>query len=272
MKTRLILIICFLATFSSFACICDNPKPAIEFYNSDYVFEGKVIEKLYASDSLTYTVTFEISKHYKNGDNPKFLKFQLLSEGEITGKFTSCDWNVENGESWLIYATKNNEKFNFSYYCSNSKPINSRKIRLEEQKVLDNGNELDLKRYRFNFNNAKSLTNIDSILKKHKTKKFPPNSYAPILIDVDENGKLTQANLFPRKNYKKEIIDTIFGLNLLQNKYEEPLSDFQKLALEITRNINQWQKYYYLDLKYSVKYRRILKFDVGKDSIIKLDY
>ncbi len=258
-------------TVSSFACSCETPKPAIEFYQSDYVFEGKVIKKVYASDSLTYTVTFEIRKHYKHGENPELLNFKLNSEGEITGQFTSCDWNVEKGELWLVYARKNRGQNTFSYYCSNSKIINERNIPFEEQKVLNNGNELNLYKYRHSFNNPKLLVNIDSILESYRNKRFIPSSFAPIIIDVDNEGELTEANLFPRNNYKKEIVDTIFDLNLIKNKHESPTSEFQKLALEIARKLDRWEKYYYLDLNYPVKYRTTLKFGAGKDSIIKLE-
>jgi len=254
-----------------FACSCETPRPAVEFYQSEYVFEGKVIEKVYDSDSLTYTVIFEISKHYKHGENPEFLKFKLSSEGEITGQFTSCDWNVEKGEKWLVYARKFRDKLTFSYYCSNSKIINERYIQFEEQKVLNNGNEINLYKYRHTFNNAKTLINIDSILENYRKERFKPSSFAPIIIDVNKEGELTNANLFPRKNYEKEVVDTIFGLNLIKNKHEPPKSEFQNLALEIARKLDKWQQYYYLDLKYPVRYRTILKFGAGKDSIIKLE-
>ena len=83
------------------ACTCDIPKPILEFQESEYVFEGKIISKIYSPDSLNYTVEFEILKHYKKGDNPKFLQFTFKSEGKYTGTYTSCDWNtMKNG--WFM--------------------------------------------------------------------------------------------------------------------------------------------------------------------------
>lgn len=270
MRRNLALLLFVLVVSKSFACSCDISKPAIEFYQSEYVFEGQVVEKIYSTDSLTYTVTFEISKHYKKSDNPKTLKFQLNSEGEITGKFTSCDWNVEKGEDWLVYAHKINEELHFYYYCSNSTPLGRLKIYPFEQKVLDNGESLDLSKYRYNFYGAKSITSTDSILKEYQKIKFDPAEFAFIWLDIDKKGNLEKANLAPRGQRTYEVIDTIFGLNNFENKHEVPRTNFEKTAIEIARKIQRWEQYYYLDLKDPVKYRTFLKFSVDKDSIIQL--
>lgn len=96
-----------------------NSKATIEFHQSEYVFEGKAIKKVYATDSLTYTITFEISTHYKETDNPKFLEFKLISESDITRKYSSCDLNVEVKENWLVYAKNKDGELDFQYHCSN---------------------------------------------------------------------------------------------------------------------------------------------------------
>ena len=268
---KILTFIVFLIVSKSFACSCDTPKPAIEFYQSDYVFEGEVIEKVYSSDSLNYTLTFQIAKHYKKNDNPKFLKFQLPSEGEITGKFTSCDWNVEKGENWLVYAKNKNGKLHFQFYCSSSKPLDRFKIDASEQKILDNGQKLDLTQYRYNFIGADAITDVDSILRDYQKRKFDPSEFAFIWLDVDNNGKIETANLAPRSQRSFEVIDTIFGLNNYANEFEPPRSDFEKTAVEIARKIKEWEKYYYLDLGVPVKYRTFLRFSVDTDSIIKLE-
>ena len=273
MRKNLTLIIFFLIASKSFACSCDTPKPAIEFYQSDYVFKGQAVEKVYSSDSLTYTVTFKVSKHYKNSDNPNFLKFQLNSEGEITGKFTSCDWGVEKGEDWLVYAKKINGELDFQFYCSNSMPLGRFKIYPFEQKILDNGNKLDLTKYRYMSNDSRPVTNVDSILEKYQKKKLEPSKgFAAAWLDIDSLGNLTSANLRPNRKLEYEEIDTIFGMNQFKNTYREPNSDLEKIALKIAREIKHWEKYYYLDLEKPVKYMKWLQIYVDKDSIIPVEF
>ncbi|MCX7549889.1 hypothetical protein OS191_03410 [Xanthomarina sp. F2636L] len=165
----------------------------MEFYTAEYVFEGKAVSKIYASDSLTYTITFDISKHYKNGDNLKTLEFTLKSEGKYTGVFTSCDWNVKKNENWLIYAHFRNDKLTFGFHCTNSRSIDKRTISEKEQRVLDNGDSFKLEKYIYfvekDFNYPQPITNTDSILKLGKIKNYEkPHSFLRLLID--KNGNL----------------------------------------------------------------------------------
>ena len=104
MKKTIFLVVLIFSFFKTNACSCDIPKPILEFESAEYVFEGKVISKIYAKDSLTYTVTFDITKHYKNSDYPKTLELKFKSEEKYTGEWTSCDWNVNKNENWLVYA------------------------------------------------------------------------------------------------------------------------------------------------------------------------
>lgn len=89
MKKRILTILTILISALTFACSCDEMNPIIEYYSQEYVFAGKIISKFYAKDSLTYKVTFDILKHYKNGDFPKTLEFDVTAEGEYTGEWTS---------------------------------------------------------------------------------------------------------------------------------------------------------------------------------------
>jgi len=273
MKTRLIFIIFTFITFKSFACSCDIPKPAIEFYQSEFVFEGVVVNKVYASDSLTNIVTFEISKHYKKGSNPKYLEFQLNSEAEVTGLYSSCYWTAKKGEKWLVYAKKINGELHFDFFCSNSKPLDELKIHPNEQKVLDNGNNLDLTKYRYRSYDSKPITNIDSILRKYKKIKIEPSKgFVGIWLDIDDHGNLEKANLTPNRKLEYEEIDTIFGMNKYKNVYRDPNSDLEKIALQIAQKIKKWETYYYLDFDKPVKYRKGLKIYIDKDSIIQLEF
>ena len=64
MKKTIILMIFIFSFFKTNACNCETPKSIIEFESSEFVFEGKVISKIYAKDSLTYSITFKVSKYY----------------------------------------------------------------------------------------------------------------------------------------------------------------------------------------------------------------
>jgi len=185
MKKRILTIVTILISTLTYACSCDSINPIIEFYASEYVFEGKIISKIYAKDSLTYKVTFDISKHYKKGDFPKTLEFDLTSEGEVTGLWTSCDWNAKNNQNWLVYVHKYNGNLSFSRICSNSQVIDHRPISLVEQKMLDNGNSFNIEDYIFEhesgFNHCKNITDIKSILEKGKVKN---NKIQSTLLNV----------------------------------------------------------------------------------------
>ncbi len=235
----LILTLIFTKTF---ACSCEVPKSALEFYSAEYVFEGKAVSKVYASDSLTYTIMFDILKHYKNGTQPKTLDFTIKSEGEYTGEWTSCDWNVELGENWLVYARFRNDKLTFGFHCSNSRPIDKKTISEKEQRVLDNGNSFKLENYIYfvekEFNYPQPITNIDSILKLGKVKNYEkPHSFLKLLID--KNGNLIYVTT--NKGYKTEI-DPNFNL---PTKFEvsnsKALTEFQKDAIDLVSKISKWE-------------------------------
>lgn len=269
MKVVFIILFFFYYSIDVLGCSCDNPKPALEFYSSDYVFEGKAISKTYATDSLTYTVKFEVLKHYKDEDKPKFMDYELRAEGEITGQFTSCDWSVDIGEKWLVYSDLYKGAQSFSFYCSNSQPINNeRSIFPSHQKVLDNGNTIDLSRYRFVYQDAKPATNLDSIVSIYNLKKLDlkEKTFASVYIDVDKKGNLTCVNLHPRETSEMEIVDTIFGLNIPKNKFVEPRNRFEVVALEIANKVKKWEPYVLYDEQ--LKYRTFLVFILDENSEI----
>ena len=242
MKKIIITLILVLFFTRTFACSCEWPKPALEFYSSEYVFEGKAVSKEYTSDSLTYTISFEILKHYKNGDYPKKMDFTLKSEGKYTGEWTSCDWNVEIGENWLVYTNYRNGKLTFGYYCSNSKPIDKRIISEKEQRVLDNGNSFAIDNYIYfgenNFNYSKPLTNIDSILSLGKVKNYEnPHAYLKLLID--EKGYLKKVTTLRSYDIKT---DSIFNLPAEFNvSIKKPFTEFQKDAIDLVSQISKWE-------------------------------
>lgn len=242
-KFYFFLLIFIAFTFKAVACSCDVPKPAMEFYESDYVFEGNAISKIYASDSLTYVVKFKVLKHYKDGDKPKFISYTLKAEGEFTGEFNSCDWNVEEGEKWLIYSEADNKNQRFSFNCSNSKPLGKYSINEQEQRVLNNGNNFQFTDYRYSSFERNYNTNVDSLLSvfNAKNQNLKSEDFAFLWFDVDREGNTTNVNLAPRHDTGFEVVDTMYGMNLRSNTYEAARNDFEKRVLELANKIKQWQ-------------------------------
>ncbi|GGG97447.1 hypothetical protein GCM10011416_14310 [Polaribacter pacificus] len=265
------------------ACSCQIPKPIVEFESAKYVFEGNVISKVYAKDSLIYTVTFDITKHYKKSDSPKTLEFKFKSEGKYTGEWTSCDWNVNKNEKWLVYAYYWNDKLTFGYYCSNSKPIEKTGISKSEQKVLNNANSFEIDRYTFTsldgqFTNAKPKVDLDSILRKYRDKNYGEEyneNRVDIVIDIDKNGNLISANLTSKEHMSienNEIIDSIYNLNKPKNiEIRTTKTNFEKDILKIVKSLIAWDKTFIERTKTSVRIRKFLQF-YKKTNEIKVFY
>ena len=283
MKKTIFLVVLIFSFFKTNACSCDIPKPILEFESAEYVFEGKVISKIYAKDSLTYTVTFDITKHYKNSDYPKTLEFKFKSEEKYTGEWTSCDWNVNKNENWLVYAYYWKDELTFGYYCSNSKPIGKRIISEKEQKILNNGNEFEIDKYTFtnldgHFTNAKPKINLDSILRNYKNKtygeKYKENR-VDIVLDIDKKGNLISANLTSKEHMNienNEVIDSIYNLNKPKNiEIRKPKTNFEIDILKIVKDLKVWEKTFIGGTKTSVRIRKFLQF-YKKPNEIKVYY
>ncbi len=283
MKETIFLVVFIFSFLKTNACSCDIQKPIVEFQSSKYVFEGKVISKVYAKDSLTYRVTFSITKHYKKSDNPKTLELTLKSEGKYTGEWTSCDWNVNKNENWLVYSYYWKGKLTFRYYCSNSKPIEKRIISEREQKILDNGNEFKIDKYTFtnsdgHFTNAKPKVDLDSILRSYKNKNYAEKyneNRVDIVVDIDNKGNLISANLTSKEHMtveNNEIIDSIYNLNKPKNvKIRKAKTNFEKDILKIVNNLKVWEKTFIEGTKTSVRIRKFLQF-YKKPNEIKVYY
>ena len=283
MKKTIFLVICIFSFFKTIACDCETPKPIVEFMPSKYVFEGKVISKVYAKDSLTFTVTFDITKHYKKSDYPKTLEFKFKSEEKYTGEWTSCDWNINKNEKWLVYAYHWKDKLSFGYYCSNSKPIDNRAISISEQKVLNNANNFEIDKYTFtnldgHFTNAKPKADLDSILRIYRDKNYGEEykeNRVDIVVDIDKDGNLISANLTSKEHMRienNEIVDSIYNLNKPKNiEIRKPKTNFEKDILAIIKKLDVWEKTYINGTKTSVRIRKFLQF-YKKPNEIKVYY
>ena len=166
-------------TLPVLSCDCEVSNSAIEFYNAKYVFEGTITSKAYAQDFQNYTITFYISKHYKNGATPKALSFVLNSEEEYTDQSTSCDWSVNLNEKWLVYAHLGKDGIlRFSGICSNSKRIDLNPISENEQNKLNHGNTFKIEDYIYyqenGFTNVNPIVDIDSIFREAKARCANP--------------------------------------------------------------------------------------------------
>ncbi|TDE31504.1 hypothetical protein E0I61_02060 [Flavobacterium ranwuense] len=243
MKTRYSLLIIFLFCTKSFACDCNMPPLVEEFTTSDYVFEGIVTSKKYSKDSLTYKITFEIYKHYKNGDKPKNLSFILSSESKYKKIITSCDWSVNLNEKWLVYTSKSTiGELYFSKYCSNSQLLQNEPLYSGYQRWLDNGNLLKVDNFIYNnefrTNFSTSNSSIDSVFKNGKKKEYIEN-YTGLYLLIDNKGVLKSANI------QKQIIpvyDSIFGLQTdIKIDNNVILTEFQKDAIDLVMRKKSWE-------------------------------
>lgn len=267
MKKRIITILTILFSTFTFACSCDIPKPILEFQSAEYVFQGKVISKIYAKDSLTYTVTFKISKHYKKSDNPATLEFTFKSEEKYTGEWTSCDWAVNNDENWLVYADYWNEKLTFGYFCSNSKPLERKSISQNEQKILDNGNSFKLENYIYEIEygfiyKKKPISNIDSVLKTGKNKNYE-KPYTWLKLYIDKKGNLNTVTTNNGFVFKR---DSIFNLiTELKINLRKPLTEFEKDAIELVKKVPKWEIKKHKKKNIPVPYIRHLSIEYDKE-------
>ena len=261
------LILSFLFTSFTFACVCDTLNPALEFYSAEYVFEGTIVSKVYAKDFQTYTATFEISKHYKDGAKPETLSFIMKSESQYTNEWTSCDWSVKNGQKWLVYAHLGNDKLlYFDAMCLNSKNIDYYATIDSKQKILDNGNEFEIQDYiyylEYGFTTPKPITNVDSIIKTAKIKEYK-NTFTVIKLHVDDKGVLQSVVSY--RNYAAIKKDKIFNLPYAIEVIEYPsLSDFEKEAIEVAKKIKKWEIKYHKKTKIPVSYFKSVIFQYGR--------
>lgn len=223
------LITFLLLPLYSFACSCDPPPVALEFLESKYVVWGSVINKEYAADSLTYAVTLKIDNHFKvNKEKPKKLTFTQRAEGRYTGNYTSCDFSVNEGESWLVYAYEYKGELTFSYFCSNSKPYSSfENIRKEELEILNLGDSIDLDKiifertaigniaYSEEYQKPEPKVPLDTLLAQVDSKLYSgldDSHFENFIINIDTKGKIRIVAVHRKqKNFEiKRVYDVMY--------------------------------------------------------------
>lgn len=252
---RLLLIFIFLAPFSAFSCDADPPPVALEYLKAKHVFWGQATSKVYAEDSLTYTVTFTIAKHFKQGKSlPKVLAYAFTSGGEITGRYSSCDYGVELGQKWLVYTYEHDGRLTFGYFGSNSKPVEFLDaIPKQEFDILQMGHSIDYRQIIFDGSALRNPTYIeytgplpkvklDSLLSQIDFKKYKLTEefhFENFIARVDSLGNITELFIPDRGAIPKQqnMYDTysfrwppLKELNTLENK-----------LLDTLRTSKQWE-------------------------------
>ncbi|MBF8962583.1 hypothetical protein I0P70_04935 [Pontibacter sp. FD36] len=197
---RLLLIFIFLAPFTTFACDADPPPVALEFLKAKYVFWGQATSKVYAKDSLTYNVSFTIAKHFKQETSlPVTLSYTFNSGGEITGRYSSCDYGVALGQNWLIYTYEHDGVLTFGHHGSNSKPVKSLEaIPEQELEILQSGHAIDYRNILFDGSALRAIRTIGYI------GPSPKMQLASLLAHIDSK-KYGLAGRFSFENFIARI-------------------------------------------------------------------
>jgi hypothetical protein len=275
MKKRVLtLFILLLITKITNACDCSPPNVFLEFYSSKYVFYGEVISKTYPKDSLTYTFTFKVEKHFKDGNQPKTLSFTWPSESKYRDNVESnCDYGVNIGEKLLVFAQEKKDKLNFGLNCSNS-TLNG--LSISDVTRLNHANKFNILNYHINFdyvlfNDIHPVTIIDSLIKPYKSKNYADvKEGVIIMLDVDTNGIVRKSNFWPLDHPELNKVDSVISLyDIINKEYRQPKNDFEIDALAIAKGIKKWQVMRFKNGNSPVNSRQYISFSIDKNHNIK---
>jgi hypothetical protein len=274
MKKILVFFIFLSITQLTNACVCNVPNMFLEFYASKYVFYGEIISKTYPKDSLTYTFTFKIEKHFKDGDQPQTLSFTWPSEPRYRDNvYTSCDYDVNIGNKLLVFANDKNGKLNFGLNCSNS-TFNG--LSISDVAKLTHANQFNILNYHINFNyilfnDTHPITNIDSLIKPYKNKNYEDiKEGVIIMLDVDTNGNVTKSNFWGTTASQFNNSDSNVSLyDIINKEYRKPVNDFEIDALDIAKSIKKWEVMRFKNGNSPVNSRQYISFSIDKNHNIK---
>lgn len=267
------ILLCFLFTLLSkfsTACVCPPPNIFLEYHISKYVFYGEIISKTYPKDSLTYTFTFKIEEHFKELNKPEYLSFTWPSEARYRKEgISSCDYDVNIGNKLLVFAQEKNGKLSFGLNCSNSSFYGMSVSNISALKAAKNFN---IYNYHFNFNNtlfndAKPITNIDSLTLPLKNKDYG-NFVGGVIImfDVDTNGNVIKSNFWETTNSEFNKIDPeIYVYDIINKEYRKPENEFEVDALEVSKSIKNWEVLRFLNGNMPVNSRHYIIYKIDKN-------
>ncbi|CAM1363383.1 conserved protein of unknown function [Tenacibaculum soleae] len=275
MKKTLLLIIFSISFTKISACDCDPPQLALEFQESKHVFLGKVVEKKYSLDNNSFKIIFNVFEHFKKGINPSLLEFNFENKKELT----SCDWEINLNEKWIVFVKELNGKLTFSGICSNSSRILENKYPTFVKKISKNWRNFNIDKFIFSsldgeFETSFPDLNLDSLITKYSKKNYGEEygeSIANIIVDINRNGEIIQTVInHHNKKIKPLEYDSIFHLYLYYPLKEfEPVTEFQKDMINEVRKIKKWNPVLIRNTNISVPYRKHLQFQKIKDSIYR---
>jgi len=196
-KLSLIFLFLFL-TKTSLGCTCANSWASTnnQYITSDYV--GKIkITKTYDSKSKkarSYRADIKSIENFK-GKAPQSLTLRG-NRGFESGVIIGCSTNVQKGEVWLIYTSKNSSGEYYISYCSFPQRLkNADGLRVE----LSDSERRDLKQLAFlkrtvpkldrDFMIFEDTNKIGDYLEQYKGKRFDKSS-AQYLVSFDQNMQI----------------------------------------------------------------------------------
>jgi len=273
MKKIIFLIIFLISFLRVSACDCDSPQLTLEFLESEYVFLGKVIEKTNSVDGNNFKIVFSILEHFKKGESPKFLEFNFRTHKELT----SCDWQINLNEKWVVFAKEINGEQTFSGICSNSYRVLNNKYPISIKNISNHWNNFNIDKFIFNsldgdFEQSFPNVNLDSLINKYSKKKYGGEygeNIANIIVDINRNGEVIQTVLNQvNKKVKTIKYDSIYHLELYYPlKKFKPETEFQNDMINEVKKIKRWNPVLIKNTDISVPYRKHIQFQKINDTI-----
>lgn len=246
-----------------------------------HVFLGKAVSKKYTSDQQHYDIKFQVLRTFKGESEKEYFEFRLRSEGEYTGEFSSCDWNVEQGEYWIIYTYWREGELRFGNTCSNSRWVKDPGIEFREDIIKENWE--DFRKSDFimtsldgGFERSQPRINLDSLLRPYYRKDYGDeygDNIAMAAIDIDTTGGVLNSTYhIPGNVYHPFVLhsDTIFNLSEYTplQVVAEPNTEFSKDMMRELSKVKQWDPILIKGTKEAVRFRKSLHFYKKKDTII----
>jgi hypothetical protein len=275
MKKTLLLLIFSISFMKVSACDCDSPQLALEFQESKYVFFGKVTGKKYSVDNRSFKIVFNVIEHFKKEKNPFFLEFNFKNSNELT----SCDWDININEKWVVFVKEYNGKLTFSGICSNSRKLLENQYPTFVKKISENWNNFNIHKFIFSsldgeFETSLPNLNLDSLINKYSKKDYGEEygqNIANIIVDIDRNGEAIQTVVnHINKKVKTLKYDTIFHLFIYYPLKElKPETEFQKDMINEVKKIKKWDPVFIKNTNIPIPYRKHLQFQKINDSLYR---
>ena len=275
MKKTFFLILFLTLSLNNFSnnCSCDTPKLALEFLGSKHVFLGTVIEKTYSKDESSFKIVFEIIEHFKEGENQKTLEFKFQNSKEVS----SCDWEINLNDRWLVFTENINGELTFNYNCSNSRRILKNGYPTSVKNISENWDHFNIDKFIFSsldgrFENSLPNTNLDSLVNKYSQKNYGKEygeNIAYLVVDIDRKGNIIQTAMnHPYRDIETNKYGSTFHLSLYYPlKVFKPKTKFEIDIYNEVKKIKKWTPVFIKNTNIAVPYRKYLQFQKTNDTI-----